>query len=31
MKYLNNAFSAPNICTVDEGCFAKLMSEPYKN
>jgi hypothetical protein len=28
---LNNAFSAPNICTVDEGCFARFNNDPMKS
>ena len=27
-KYLNKAFSAPRICTVDDGCFARFKREP---
>ena len=26
--YLNNAFSAPSICTVDAGYLAKFVKEP---
>ena len=26
--YLKSAFSAPRICTVDEGCLARLSKEP---
>ena len=25
---LNRAFSAPRICTVDDGCFARFMRDP---
>ena len=27
-RALNNAFSAPRIWTVDDGCFARFMREP---
>ena len=27
---LNKAFSAPSICTVDDGCLAKLSREPVR-
>jgi hypothetical protein len=27
-KARNKAFSAPRICTVEAGCFARLMREP---
>ena len=25
---LNSAFSAPRICTVDDGCFARFIKDP---
>jgi len=28
LSNLNNAFSAPNIWTVDDGCLAKFRSDP---
>jgi hypothetical protein len=30
-KARNKAFSAPRICTVEAGCFARLMREPEDN